>query len=173
MVQTYRKESRLHPYCLFRVLEWLPMAQNYVFTQDDQMSPVYCIRCRSHIPRAVSNSNGGLCDDCLSHQRQAAQQAQAKASAAAVGLSACPHCHALKVQSIPQYESSAAISSSYIRAGLLLILLGVALFCCVWVVAIVMVGLGFLFIIIGFLTPSRHLVSTTYHCTACDARWVI
>jgi len=37
----------------------------FVFTNADRMQPVYCIGCRTHIPRAVSNAGRGLCPDCL------------------------------------------------------------------------------------------------------------
>jgi len=35
------------------------------FTDDDRMNPVFCIGCRTHIPKAVSNSNRGLCPACV------------------------------------------------------------------------------------------------------------
>lgn len=48
------------------------MGAPYVFTQDDQMNPVYCVQCRAHIPIAVSNANRGLCAICSNQTVQAA-----------------------------------------------------------------------------------------------------
>lgn len=149
------------------------MAQNYVFTQDDQMNPVYCIGCRAHIPIALSNRNGGLCDACLQQRAQATQQANAVSAAVAAGFSLCPHCHAVKVQSIPQYESSRSTNNGYVRAGLLLMMLSAAFLCCVPWAFFLMFGLGAIFILGGCLAPSRHIVSTTHHCTGCGAKWVV
>lgn len=39
--------------------------QVYNFTKEDRISPVYCIGCRSQIPREVSNLNRGLCPVCI------------------------------------------------------------------------------------------------------------
>ena len=38
--------------------------QSYHFTDDDRMQPIYCIGCRKHIPRALSNQNSGYCQVC-------------------------------------------------------------------------------------------------------------
>lgn len=43
----------------------------YIYDAQDQMSPVYCISCRAHIPRAVSNAQAGLCHACNPHRAQA------------------------------------------------------------------------------------------------------
>lgn len=40
-----------------------PNGQN--FTDEDRVSPVYCIGCRTHIPRTASNANRGLCAACI------------------------------------------------------------------------------------------------------------
>lgn len=39
--------------------------QGYSFTDEDRMNPIYCVGCRSHIPRTVSSANRGLCPVCI------------------------------------------------------------------------------------------------------------
>lgn len=34
------------------------------FTDEDRMFPVYCLLCRTHIPRVTSDSNAGYCIEC-------------------------------------------------------------------------------------------------------------
>lgn len=36
----------------------------YQFSKDDKLIPIYCIGCRTHIPRAVSNAQRGMCNIC-------------------------------------------------------------------------------------------------------------
>lgn len=40
---------------------------------DDDLFPVYCIDCKVQVPRAVSNTNRGRCDDCHAKAVQKAQ----------------------------------------------------------------------------------------------------
>jgi hypothetical protein len=43
------------------------MAQNpnYSYSPDDLLQPVYCIVCRQHIPKDISNAGKGICPDCV------------------------------------------------------------------------------------------------------------
>lgn len=54
------------------------------FTDEDRMFPVYCLKCRTHIPRADSDLNAGYCDICLVLVKadQAARDDAAKKAAA-------------------------------------------------------------------------------------------
>ncbi len=36
----------------------------YNFSKDDKLIPIYCIACRTHIPRAVSSAQRGMCHIC-------------------------------------------------------------------------------------------------------------
>lgn len=37
----------------------------YNFSDEDRIYPVYCVGCRTHIPRTVSNTHRGLCPACV------------------------------------------------------------------------------------------------------------
>jgi hypothetical protein len=48
------------------------MAQNpdYSYSPDDLMQPVYCIVCRQHIPKDISNAGKGVCPECIAKAKQ-------------------------------------------------------------------------------------------------------
>ena len=57
------------------------MAGSYNYTDEDRANPVYCLACRAHIPRVLSNALNGYCTSC--HPR-------VNVSAAPPGFSAGP-----------------------------------------------------------------------------------
>jgi len=163
------------------------MAASYVFTVDDQMNPVYCLGCRAHIPKHISNQGKGHCPTCLALQAQAqqaqaqaqqlqAQQAQAAAQAAhqaiynhATGLGRCPQCSSPNIVEAPTRQANGA-KNGLSGAGLVLMLIGALTFC---------LGGGFLFIvglillIVGCCLPGDRVVSVSRYCNACGYRWQV
>ncbi len=101
-----------------------------MMTVDDQMQPVYCVKCRKHIPRAVSSANGGLCGYCLIVQEQEIlQQDKARARAdytrklTQMGYKenggVCLYCAEPKLWIKPGYDKNAGIRSAGMLMGCL------------------------------------------------------
>lgn len=59
------------------------------FTDEDRMYPVFCISCKQHVPKAVSNANNGLCSTC---QGIAYHQSGTTAKPAGSNLFECQEC---------------------------------------------------------------------------------
>lgn len=146
------------------------------FSPDDQMNPVYCVRCRAHVPRAVSNANGGVCSQCYAlattlaqqqiaaHQQLAVQRQQAQFNLNS-GLGSCPQCSSTNVQQIHGTVANGS-KNSLVTAGAVLLLLGL----CIWPLFII----GLVILIVGACmqptNPTGHISRT---CNCCGFRWPV
>lgn len=146
----------------------------YNFTQDDNLNPLYCIQCRTHIPRAVSNAGRGLCPLCIAKNQQAsanqalAQQAQQAANQQAIyqfnsGMGLCPQCHSSNLEEIIERDGSTA--SALGGAGCLGTMLGL---CCFWPMLIVTIPMS----LFG-ATSSSRIVGRSRLCRYCGHRWPV
>ena len=150
----------------------------YIFTQHDQMFPVYCTSCRTHIPRAVSNANNGLCVSCA--QAQAASnalqiQSQAQAAVASqqalwavdTGQGICPNCKSRNVL-VTALTTSTKNTAMGNAAGIFLIL-GICLAC-------VYIGIVFLIVsafcaVVYFCSNQPKVLGYQRCCRACGNQW--
>jgi len=46
------------------------MSNSYIFTEEDNLNPIYCILCHSHIPQSVSITYKGYCYNCFNYISQ-------------------------------------------------------------------------------------------------------
>lgn len=155
--------------------------QPFVFTQDDLMQPVYCIQCRAHIPRAVSNANKGVCGSCLSAPTpqvsplslQAVippqQVAMQQAIATNFGLGRCPICGSSQVN---EYANTVENDSkrTWGSVSLIFILIGAVTIC---FGGFVFITLGIIFFIVSLCTPDQKTLSYGRSCGGCGHRWQI
>ncbi len=153
------------------------MQPAYQFTDDDRFYPIYCTQCKAHIPKAVSNSGGGICPPChqvattLVAQQQANIQQRAQMVAHArfhtnTGRGKCPQCQALNIN---QFQ----VQQSNNTGGILIVgfaFLGTGLFCCLPVSAV-----GAIMIIVGIIMAcvGPRTVSTSRECGNCGFRWTV
>ncbi len=149
------------------------MGPPYVFTQDDQMNPVYCTQCRVHIPRVVSNQGRGLCPVCIANnvaisQAQAQQTAQAhqfqqaQIYNTATGLGSCPQCNSPNIIQLDLHRPSNG--GGLVVGGLVLC---VCSLCCFWPLAIV----GVVMMIMGVVQRPSQPYGTSRVCRYCGHRW--
>jgi hypothetical protein len=156
---------------------------SYVFTVDDQINPVYCINCRTHIPRSVSNSGRGLCPSCIQSQRvQQAQQAAANQAALVnqqqaaanhqqavfahqTGLGFCPQCRSTNVIQIANRTPNGS-KSGLIGAGVTMMIISVF---CLWPLFVV----GLILLIVGACQNSNNQIGTSRVCQYCGNRWAV
>jgi len=89
---------------------------SYQFNQDDQLFPVYCTKCRQHIPKVISNLHRGLCIDCANAQHVAAQRA-AKQSQAATAPCHSPVPQTQAVLNDPRYQLNTGLNLSCPTCG--------------------------------------------------------
>jgi hypothetical protein len=155
-----------------------------VFTQDDQMFPVYCLACRVHIPRLVSNANQGYCAPCLiKHNQAVADAAAAKLAADAAAADAyrqklfsantgkgfCPRCSSPNLLD----EDTSRVNSSRGNTqgvGCILCLLSILLIC---VGGLWLLPIGLIVLIVGFCLPAKTSGSRVRHCQNCGNQWAV
>lgn len=98
------------------------------FTDEDRLFPVYCTRCRAHVPRAVSDASGGLCEDCQLQDVAAADQAIADAQKQAAQdaynryhtdahMGACDKCGSKNLRQFDVYNKNQANTATIGAAG--------------------------------------------------------
>lgn len=155
---------------------------SYTFTDDDMMQPVYCIGCRQHIPKVVSNFGLGLCPTCL-NAKQAAQQAQTNAQAAAAaqvqaaqqakaqavyavatGLGICPAYRSTNIEQVVNRTTNGSRGSLQ-AAGCMM---GMISLFCLWPLAIV----GILLFLVGACQPASNVTGYSRICRYCGHRWL-
>lgn len=157
----------------------------YQFSQDDILFPVYCVNCKTHIPKQVSNAGGGWCPVCIGRQHaqavqnaqaaQAAQQAHAAALYSTVtGLGYCPQCQSTN---IVQFDNVAQVKTGGLGvglAGIVLFVVGIP-FICVGGIGLIFMAAGFVMIMISLFTPSArtHAIGTSRECRYCGFRWQV
>ncbi|MEQ1822853.1 MAG: LITAF-like zinc ribbon domain-containing protein [Fimbriimonadaceae bacterium] len=145
---------------------------DFTFTDEDRMFPVYCVTCKAHVPRAMSNANSGMCPTCQATQvqLQATQQAQAAAQAQAnqaalaaqqahaqsvfavrTGIGACPKCNSQNLTPFAKQHQD----NSKVMTGCLLGM------CCLW-------PLLFIAPLLGKQVTQRYL-----HCNYCGNEWFV
>lgn len=143
------------------------------FTPDDHMNPVYCIGCRVHTPRAVSNANRGLCTTCIAKLTPAVVQAAPPVQIAAPVvqpqyqqpmLGHCPQCRSPYLADVPNSVGNST-KNGLISGGCTLLCVGI----CIWPLAIV----GIAMIIIGICLPGRQVTHISRVCQSCGHRWQI
>jgi len=145
--------------------------QPYVFDQDDMMQPIYCIQCRSHIPRIVSNLGKGLCPICIAHNVHISLQAPASPPTPVVVIQGptCPNCGSSSVSDYShQVRNDTRASMSAV--GGLLIFLGVLGIC---FGGLILAFIGFLIFIVAICLPAKNTVGFGRRCAGCGHSWSI
>jgi hypothetical protein len=159
------------------------MSNSYVFLDEDEFNPIYCVECRLHIPRAYSDANRGLCADCLEAQEKAAANALAQKQAALnqqaaqdaqrqqlvystnTGRGKCPQCSSVNIAETQERVSNSS-GGTMKATGCVLIVVSII---CFWPLAIV----GIVLCVLGMFTPSTAVVGTSRSCQACGYRWKV
>lgn len=161
----------------------------YFFSQEDQMFPVYCTDCRAHIPKIISNQNGGLCPTCLAkttlqfQQRVVSQmQAQAQAQTAQkaqqqalfdknTGLGKCPQCQSTNIVQFDNKVENQGQANAFGITGLVCIAVGAITFC---VGGFLLVGLGIFFLLGATISSfQKQKINTSRQCEHCGYRWQV
>lgn len=145
----------------------VPTQQTVLFTDEDQMFPVYCPQCKAHIPRALSNVQK-ICNGC---QSQAAYQSAAQIQlqqaqmqqfyATNTGLGICQQCQSTNIgeqTSGSQGCGQAAFGIAAIVTGLLGFF-----FCPLWCGTLLFIGLM-------FVVPRDEI---SRWCKSCGNRWIV
>jgi hypothetical protein len=149
------------------------MNQNahYNFTDEDMMSPIYCMKCHTHVPRLVSSAGKGICPRCIQEiqhaiylkeqerlQKEAQKKQQQLAKKQAIyykdtGKGKCPQCASTNIFQLENHQGGdVGLKSSACCLGCL----------CAWP----------LLLAIPFVGNSRK-VGTSRQCRSCGYRWAV
>lgn len=138
--------------------------------EQDQVNPVFCIKCRKQVPIALSNQNKGLCDDCLDAKQALAQAAKTQTVMATIGdkPTVCPVCRSVNIS---QYQNKARNDARTICSVLALALLAYGFFGNSFQTVPAFAAAVVLFLV-GLCLPSQKLISNGMHCSSCGHRWL-
>jgi len=140
----------------------MAVASDYAFSEQDRLNPVYCRSCRKQIPRAVSDAQQGVCNECSAAQAQAQnvqqtaqEQARLQVFNTDTGVGPCPVCSSRNVVQFKEDAGGGNKSATIATTGLLGCL-------CFWPVLIVLPVLA--------LMGSKV---TVRQCRHCGHRWQV
>lgn len=119
-----------------------------MFTEEDRVDPVCCLRCGAHIPRSVLQQFGGICAGC----------------AGAGG--ACRFCGHEVVEVTLSRRSHPALAGGMVVLGFGLLLTISIVFA---IIGIPMIVAGIVISIVGGGLPGA--VFSRFRCLRCNRRW--
>lgn len=146
-----------------------------MFTDEDNLYPVYCTKCKAHTPRAVSNANNGLCANCVAPAPQVLSNptpTKYKPTDPRPVAGKCPVCHMGNVLEIPHTVPNMLHQAIEIL-GLISIVCGIGLgFTVIGICpGAVLAGLGFLLFFAAMLIPPNYVASRSRRCESCGHQW--